>query len=393
MSKRRPTRTSSPKGEAAAIKNPAVQAKRALAVADTLRAQLASIVESSDDAMLSITLNGDIVTWNSGAERMYGYKAAEMIGKPVKRIFPDSRRDEAEHLLQRIKRGQSIQQFDSQRKTKDGSLIGVSLTVSPIRDASGKIIGASSIARDITQQQELLARQREFVSITSHELRTPLTALTGYLSLAQAERTDRAKQNHFIDRAFQAAKRLTDLTEDLLQVARLEEDRVSFQLRPLMPSKLVKEIVEDLKPTIEAKRMDVHFSALTPRARIRADRGKLTQVVRNLLDNSIKYTKAEGRIDVTVKSNLRSVAVSIRDNGIGIDARNLQRIFDKFFREYHEESVAAGGTGLGLFITKELVERQGGTLTVTGRRNRGTTAIVRFPRYAPKKRKTRRAKA
>lgn len=386
MPKRRPTKRSS-------AKNQAIQAKQALAEAETLRAQLASIVESSDDAMLSITLNGDIVTWNSGAERMYGYPAGDIIGKPVQKIFPESRSDEAEQLLRRIRHGQSIQQFASQRKTSDGSLIDVSLTVSPIRDASGKIIGASSIARDITQQQELLARQREFVSITSHELRTPLTALTGYLSLAQAERTDRSKQNHFIDRAFQAAKRLTDLTEDLLQVARLEEDRVSFQLRPLLPAKVVKEVVEDLRPTIEARSLDVRFSAITPRVRVRADRGKLIQVLRNLLDNAIKYTPTEGRIDVTVKSNLRSVAVTIRDTGIGIDARNLQRIFDKFFREYHEESVAAGGTGLGLFITKELVERQGGTLTVTGRRNRGTTAIVRFPRYVPKPRKSSRRKS
>ena len=350
--------------------------------------QLAAIVQSSEDAILSVSNDGLVVTWNTGAEKMYGYKASQMVGRSVERIFPAERRHELEQMLQAVKTGRSVNRFVTQRLTKSGGLIDVSVTVSPIRNRQGKIVGASSISRDITEQQDLLRRQREFVSITSHELRTPLTALTGYLSLAEAE-GDCDRKDEFVSRAFLAARRLTTLTEDLLQAARLEEDRVAFQLRPLTPSKIVADIVEDVRPSLAARGLKLTYLETVPKARIKADRVRLTQIIRNLLDNAIKYTPSGGRIEVTVKGNSRSVAVCICDNGVGIDPDNLDRIFDKFFREYHSQSVAAGGAGLGLFITKELVERQGGELTITGRRNRGTTAIIRFPRYVASKGKAK----
>lgn len=351
--------------------------------------QLAAIVQSSQDAILSISLDGLIVTWNIGAEKMYGYKASQMVGRTIEKIFPAERKGEFDQMLKAVKAGHSVRHFVTQRLTKSGDLVDVSVTVSPIHNRQGKVVGASSMARDITEQQNLLRRQREFVSITSHELRTPLTALTGYLSLAEAE-GDSAQKDHFVDRAFLAARRLTTLTEDLLQVARLEEERVTFHSRVLTPAKVVADLLEEVRPTIEGRGLTLTYAEAAPKAQIKADRARLIQIIRNLLDNATKYTASGGKIDVTVKGNGRSVAVSIHDNGVGIDPDNLDRIFDKFFREYHSQSVAVGGAGLGLFITKELVERQGGELTITGRRNRGTTAIIRFPRYVakPKRRTT-----
>ena len=354
--------------------------------------QLAAIVQSSQDAILSVSIDGLVVTWNTGAEKMYGYKASQMVGRSVEKIFPLERKREFDQMLKATRAGRSVHHFVTQRITKSGDLVDVSVTVSPIRGRNGKVVGASSMARDITEQQDLLRRQREFVSITSHELRTPLTALTGYLSLAEAE-GDPIRKDEFVDRAFLAARRLTALTEDLLQVARLEEQRVTFQLRPLTPSKVVTDIIEDLRPTVKSRELELVYSETVPKARIKADRVRLTQIIRNLLDNAIKYTSSGGKIEVTVKGNHHSVAISVRDNGVGIDPDNLDRIFDKFFREYHSQSVAAGGAGLGLFITKELVERQGGELTITGRRNRGTTAIIRFPRYVAKPKAKRKGRS
>lgn len=359
----------------------------ALTGQENVNAQLAAVVQSSQDAILSVSLDGLIVTWNAGAEQMYGYKASQMVGRSIEIIFPTERKGEFRRMLKAIESGQSVYRYTTQRLAKSGDLIDVSVTVSPIRDRHGAVVGASSIAKDISQEQNLARRQQEFVSITSHELRTPLTALTGFLSLAEAE-GDPDRKDKFIERAFLAARRLTTLTEDLLQVARLEEDRVTFQSRVMRPARVVAELVEEVRPMIEGRGLELTYTEVEPKAQIKADKARLLQVVRNLLDNATKYTPSGGKIEVTVKGNGKSVAVSIRDNGVGIDPKNLDRIFEKFFREYHGQSVAAGGAGLGLFITKELVERQGGDLTITGRRNRGTTAIIRFPRYVPSRKTT-----
>ncbi|MEX2209700.1 MAG: HAMP domain-containing sensor histidine kinase [Patescibacteria group bacterium] len=226
-------------------------------------------------------------------------------------------------------------------------------------------------------------RQREFISIASHELRTPLTALTGYLALATS--TDDPEQSReFVDRAYKASRRLTTLVEDLLQVARIEEDRTPFHPTVVHPDEAIQEILDDLRTAVDRKQIRMTLKGeLTKRDVIRVDRTKFCQVLRNILDNAIKYTPTGGRVAVTTRARDRMVQVRIRDWGIGIDAENLDKIFDKFFREYTELSAAAGGTGLGLFITKQLVERQGGTLQVRSRRGEGTTVIVSFARSRP----------
>ncbi|MDP9211703.1 MAG: HAMP domain-containing histidine kinase [bacterium] len=232
-------------------------------------------------------------------------------------------------------------------------------------------------------RESVEGRQREFISIASHELRTPLTALTGYLALATGTK-DPEQSREFVDRAYKASQRLTTLVEDLLQVARIEEERTPFHPTVVHPDETIREIVEDLHAAVERKRIRMSLkSELTKRDVIRVDRTKFCQVLRNILDNAIKYTPPSERVAITTRVRDRMVQVRIRDWGIGIDAGNLEKIFDKFFREYTELSAAAGGTGLGLFITKQLVERQGGTLRIKSRRGEGTTVVVSFPRTRP----------
>ncbi len=243
--------------------------------------------------------------------------------------------------------------------------------------------GDSSRSTSDQLRDSVEGRQREFISIASHELRTPLTALTGYLALAMST-ADPEQSREFVDRAYKASQRLTTLVEDLLQVARIEEDRTPFHPTAVHPDEAIQEILDDLRTAVDRKQIRMTLKGeLTKRDVIRVDRTKFCQVLRNVLDNAIKYTPAGGRVAVATRVRDRMVQVRIRDWGIGIDAENLEKIFDKFFREYTELSAAAGGTGLGLFITKQLVERQGGTLQVRSRRGEGTTVTVSFPRSRP----------
>ncbi|HEY8108647.1 MAG TPA: PAS domain-containing sensor histidine kinase [Patescibacteria group bacterium] len=349
---------------------------------------LTSIVQNTDDAVISRDLDGKILTWNKGAERLYGYKMSEAVGKPVSIIVPDDLPPDDRDVVRRIRRGEHVEHYVTTRQRKDGSKVVVDLTVSPLRDKRGRFIGISSIARDITEQSMMLKRQREFISIASHELRTPLTALTGYLALSQGA-DDPLQANEFTRRAYQAAQRLTKLVEDLLEVARLEEDRVVLDLAPFNPSAIVEESVQELAPVVRQKRLQLRLKdELTGRDLVKVDPVKFHQIVRNLLDNALKYTPSGGRVSVNLTSSGDVVRIRIKDTGIGIDEKNLEKIFDKFFREYTELSVHAGGTGLGLFITKQLVDRMGGTLAIRSRRQQGTAVTLEFPKAKVRKRKT-----
>lgn len=353
---------------------------------------LTSIIQHTDDAVISRDLGGNILTWNKGAERLYGYKMSEAVGQPMNIIIPDDLPPDDREVVEKIREGEHVTHYVTTRQRKDGSKVVVDLTVSPLRDQRGKFIGISSIARDITDQSLLLTRQREFISIASHELRTPLTALTGYLALAQST-ADPVRANEFTQRAFKAAQRLTKLVEDLLEVARLEEDRVSFDLAPFDPVQVINDAIDELAPVIRQKRIRLQLkNNLTRRDKVKIDPVKFHQIIRNLLDNALKYTSAGGRISVHLGVAGGRIQIRIKDTGIGIDQKNLNKIFDKFFREYTELSVHAGGTGLGLFITKQLVDRMGGSLAIRSRRKQGTAVMLEFPKASkektsPKKRK------
>lgn len=349
--------------------------------AEIARSRLAMIVESSDDAVISTTLDGTVTSWNPGAERIYGYAAREAVGNPIDRLIPDDRPGERESIFEAVIRNKRVGYYETKRETKGGRWIDVSLTVSPLRDADDNVIGVASISRDVTDQKELALRQQQFVSIASHELRTPITALIGYLTLIKNEdNVGEEQKERFFERALQSAHRLAELVEDLLHVARIEEERLAFKMARLNPSSILETVAEHHRQSVNQKQHRlVVRNHLAPGVRIRADRSKLRQILDNLITNAIKYTPAGGTITLSAKSVGDSVSVSVTDTGIGIHPDNLKRIYDKFFREYTELSVMAGGTGLGLFITKQLVDRQGGRLSISSKQGRGTTATIKFP--------------
>jgi PAS domain S-box-containing protein len=351
-------------------------------------ARLAAIIASSDDAIVSKDLNGVITSWNSAAERMFGYTAAEAVGKPITLVIPEERLGEEVEVLTRIRAGLSVDHFETVRRHKSGRMIDISLTVSPIRTAAGRIIGASKIARDITEQRRLRAMSEEasrlkdeFLAVLSHELRTPLNTVLGY---ARMLRRDEARMTgEMRERALDALERnaeaLTRLVNDVLDTSRIVTGKLSLGLREVAAGEVVDQAVETVRPTAEAKRVALHVS-LVPGLIVLADRERLQQVLWNLLSNAIKFTPSGGEVTVRAWSHGGQVAISVQDTGVGIAAEHVPFVFQRFWQAYTGASREFAGLGIGLALARHLVELHGGTIAVeSGGVGGGSTFTVTLP--------------
>jgi PAS domain S-box-containing protein len=346
--------------------------------------QLASIVESSSDAIVGMTLDGNIQSWNSGAERTYGYTMEEVRDRHVSLLHPvDAVEPGRSGIFRRVRSGDRITDLETVNRTKDGRLIEVSLTVSPIRDASGRVVGASTIARDITERKALDRMKEEFVGTVSHELRTPLSAIKGFVELvADGEAgvvTDTQKE--FLEIVVRNTDRLTELINDLLEVNRLDAHGLDLRADPLDLGEVLAEVAATFRRAAESKGLEVHASAVALPV-ILGDRERLIQVFGNLVSNAIKYTP-EGTIGFRAGRCEDGVEVVVFDTGIGLTAEERARLFTKFFRGSGRVASEAGGTGLGLVIAKAIVERHHGRIEVESRPGQGTQFRVVLPDGSP----------
>lgn len=342
---------------------------------------LAAIVQSSDDAIVSKTLDGIVRTWNEGARRIFGYEPHEMVGQPIEKLLPSERRGEEQDILRRLRRGERIEHFETVRVRKDGRRVDVSVTISPIRDKSGQIIGASKIARDITQQKHYehelrLAKEQaestnrakdRFLASLSHELRTPLTpvlaAVTFLVSrhdLPQALRED----IEMIQRNVEIEARLID---DLLDLTRIARNKIQLHFEALDIDTLLNAAVQTCRIDLDAKDIQLTLSLSARQHHVWGDSARLQQVLLNLLNNAIKFTPRHGRIHLATTDIEQRVRIEISDTGVGIDPNDLHRIFDAF--EQGEPSVTRqfGGLGLGLAISRSLVTMHKGTISAASR--------------------------
>jgi PAS domain S-box-containing protein len=336
---------------------------------------LAAIVDSSDDAIVSKNLRSVVTSWNQGACRIFGYLPEEMIGQPIDRLFPKDRLHEEAGILDRIVRGERVEHFETQRLRKDGTLIDVSLTISPIRNAEGTIIGASKIARDISDQkkaQRELAQAHdqlrradqmkvEFLSTLSHELRTPLSAITGWIQILNENPTaeELSQGLQVIERNVRAQ---TQLIDDLLDMSRIEAGKITIDLQRVDVPGIVSQAMETVRAAAEAKEIRLTQAFSSVEGVVMGDKNRLQQVMWNLLTNSIKFTPKQGRVHVVVRRSKSQVEISVADNGQGIAPEFLGHVFDRFQQADASTTRRYGGLGLGLSIVKNLVELHGGTV-------------------------------
>ena len=346
--------------------------------AEETRARLAAIVESSDDAIVSKDLNGVIASWNKGAERIFGYTAAEAVGRSIMMLIPPDRHDEEPEILGRIRRGERIDHYETVRRRKDGTLLDVSLTVSPVMDGQGKVVGASKIARDITAQRAL-ARQRDaFIGVAAHELRTPVTGIKGYTQLLERRMRNMgdATATAMFAKLDGQIDRLRGLIDDLLDITRIESGELPFRPAPVNINELIVEIVEEIQRTTDRH---VIAQELAAPITLVADRGRIGQVLTNLLSNAIKYSPQTDRVVVRTAQNGERIVVSVQDFGIGIPMSMRPHVFERFFRVDGESRNSYAGLGLGLYIAAEFVKRHGGAIWIEGEEEAGTTVAFSLP--------------
>ncbi|HKE06117.1 MAG TPA: PAS domain S-box protein [Blastocatellia bacterium] len=352
--------------------------------AESAAAYLAAIVESSDDAIIGTDLKGNINSWNKGAERLLGYTAAETIGNPVTMLLPPLRMDEEPRILDLLRTGERIDHYETIRRRKDGTDIDVSLTVSPIQNQVGEIIGASKTARDITdrkhaeeEREQFLAREREaraeaeeanrlkdeFLATVSHELRSPLNAILGWARLLSESKLTEERLEHGLEIIERNAQAQARLIEDLLDVSRIVSGKLSIHTRPVILNQTIDGVVASMRPSAEAKGIALRLTESGREISIIGDADRLQQVVRNLLSNAIKFTPDGGRIEVELRRVGAHVELRVSDTGRGISPEFLPHVFDRFRQAYRTDAGARAGLGLGLTIVRYIVEAHGGSVT------------------------------
>jgi len=387
---------------------------------DEAQARLAAIVESSDDAIVSKDLNGIVKSWNVGAEAIFGYPAEEMIGQPIHKLLPDDRQGEENLILDRLKKGYRIDHYETVRRRKDGRLIDVAVTVSPVRDASGKVIGASKVARDITERkrneealqktqeslraltEQLEHRVRErtaeletankemegFTYSISHDLRAPLRSIVSasMVTIEDFGKNLPPEAREHLERQAAAAQRMAILIDELLQLSRVSRSKLMRQDIDL--TRMSEEIGKEL---LAANGENPIEFAIQPQMRIFADPRLMRLLIQNLMENARKFSPNGGTVSVGATEMDDEMVYHVKDHGIGFDMKYVEKTFLPFERLVRDDEFP--GTGIGLANAKRIVERHSGSIWAESSLGKGATfffkvakpaeidALVADPRY------------
>jgi PAS domain S-box-containing protein len=357
------------------------------------KAYVENLVENAADLIISTDLDDRILTWNRGAEVLFGYNKDEVVGKHLAILLPPERFHELEEIRAKVQISGALRDIEVRSKRKDGVMIYLSLSVSPIRDLQGKIVGFLRIAKDITEKKRYERRLKEldkmksdFVSNVSHELRTPLTSIKGSVENMLDGLTGalNEKQIRYLVRIKSNTDRLSRLINDLLDLSRIESGRAEVRPTRLPLTALAQEVAEHLKPLATEKLIRIEVPCPDPNATAWADRDKVTQVLVNLIGNAVKFTPPEGRVTVVLEKNENDyVQISVADTGPGILPEEANKIFSKFYQVTNIAKQKPRGSGLGLAISKALVEMHGGKIWVESEVGRGSTFYFTLPAQQP----------
>jgi PAS domain S-box-containing protein len=362
---------------------------------------MAAIVESSEDSIISIDLDRTITTWNKGAEQLYGFSAEEALGKSLSMLTLPRDLEEVLANIDKIRHGETVEPFETERRQKDGPHLHLAVVLSPVKDAAGRIIGVSTVARDISERkqaeaerEQLLASAQaaqqeaewanrtkdEFLATLSHELRTPLTSILGWAEMLGNSKLDPVTTSRAIEVIRRNARIQVQMIDDLLDVSRIVTGKLRLSVQPVDLGTVIIAVVDGLRPAAEAKEIRFQLQLDSPAGQVSGDPDRMQQVAWNLISNAIKFTPKGGRVLVRLERVESHVEVAVSDTGQGIAPEFLPHVFDRFRQADATTTRAFGGLGLGLAIVRQLVELHGGTVRVeSAGEGLGSTFTVSLP--------------
>lgn len=351
---------------------------------DELRFRLAAIVDTADDAIISKDLNGVVTSWNEGAHRMFGYTAEEMIGVSILRLIPEELQYEEEQILRTLRAGDRIDHYETTRRKKNGESLEVSITISPIKDESGHVIGASKIARDISDrkrverlliQSEKIAATGRMAATVAHEINNPLESVINLIYLARQNTSEEGKVHKFLLTAEQELERVSHIARQTLGYYRDTGSATEVYLHDLVQNVLT---VYHAKLISASIAVDTRFNDLQ---KISVSKGEMLQVFSNIIANAVDAMPGGGVLTISIRKMLSTtgdgIQAVIHDSGTGIRAEHLEKVFEPFFT-----TKTNTGTGIGLWVAKQLVTRRGGQISIassTEKGDSGTTITIFIP--------------
>jgi PAS domain S-box-containing protein len=363
--------------------------------AEEVKARLAALVDSAEDAIYSTDLEAIVTSWNRGAEKLYGYTADEMVGKSMLVLLPEGeiQGDLAERVAA-VQAGKAVESYTTVRRRKDGSLVDVTVSLSSIRDQDGNVTGLSAIMRDISawkhaeeQLHQALEAARsanetksQFLAMMSHELRTPLQAVLGYTEFLLTNPASKLSEEERVDLGYiqQGGQRMLSLVNQLLDLSRLEAGRLAVRREAVDLSDVMEQVRQDVAPQVQEKGLALEIELPATLPAIAADPERLRQILLNLVGNAVKFTD-EGSVTVRAEAQGAAVAITVTDTGIGIAPEELPHIFEAFRQADSRLARRHSGAGLGLAIAQGLAELMDGQLAVESALGTGTTFTLTMP--------------
>jgi len=343
------------------------------------RDYLNSLVQESDDAIITMDLGGKILTWNKAAESISGHTSSELVGK----VHPFFLESESQKLISKVLEGEAIKAHEVNIKNKDGKEIPLLLTLSPIRDTHGEVIGLSAIFKDITELKKVEQLKHEFLAVVSHELRTPLTPIKGYLALLLGGQFGQLepKQKRALETILNQSNHLHDLIDSVIDISRIEAGKsVELEKEPLFLRNIIKQSLDSAAAAFKAKELEVGADYLSSPVAVMADRKKLLRVMDNLLGNALKFTPPKGSIRVSIQKEEAQIKVVVSDSGIGIASQHLEKIFERFYQVDSSYIRACGGIGMGLSIAQDIIAAHSGKIWAESEGpGKGTRIVFALP--------------
>jgi len=356
---------------------------------------LADMVESSNDAIVTRTLDGIITSWNKGAELMYNYSADEIIGKNITLLEPDDHKGEMRQLTEKVKCGEKIKNFETEGLKKYGIRINVSNTLSPVFDSSGKLIAISTISRDISEskkaEKKLLQEKRkaevanrtksDFLANMSHELRTPLNSIIGFSDILHEQMYGELneKQQRHVENISKSGKHLLNLINSILDISKVEAGQIKLDFKDFELANKLNMIRNLLSPIANKKNIKIEIILDKELNTIYADEEKFTQIMYNLVDNAVKFSYENSLVIIEARRKGDMVEIMVIDHGIGIRTKDQHKLFKPFSQIDSFSSKKSQGTGLGLSLVKQIVHLHGGYIWFRSNLGEGSTFAFAIP--------------